>query len=62
MLATPPTAHPLILHTTLYNLMMAMYETLEPGEEELIVPTVFHLLQTGRITALADRRVMRIEG
>ena len=56
MLATSPTAHPLILHTTLYDLMMAMYETLEPGEEELVVPTVLHLLQTGRITALADRR------
>jgi hypothetical protein len=35
--------------------MMAIYETLEPGEEDLVVPTVLHLLQTGRITALSDR-------
>ena len=55
MLATPPTAHPFLLHTTLYDLMMAMYETLEPGEEELVVQTVLHLLQTGRITALSGR-------
>jgi hypothetical protein len=51
MFATPPTAPLSILHTTLYDLMMAMYETLEPGEEDLVVPTVLHLLQTGRITA-----------
>jgi hypothetical protein len=62
MLAIPPTARPLILHTTLYDLMMAMYETLEPGEEELVVPTVLHLLQTGRITTLAERRAMSHEG
>ena len=55
MLATPPTAHPLLLHTTLHDLMMAMYEILEPGEEELVVPIVLHLLQTGRITALSGR-------
>jgi hypothetical protein len=55
MLATPPIPHPSLLHTTLYDLMMAIYETLEPEEEDLVVPTVLHLLQTGRITALCDR-------
>jgi hypothetical protein len=55
MLATPPTAHPPILHTTLYDLMMTIYDALEPGEEALVVPIVLHLLHTGRITALSDR-------
>jgi hypothetical protein len=56
VLATPPTPHPPILHTTLYDLMMAIYETLEPGEEDLVVPTVLYLLRTGRITALSGSR------
>ena len=39
-----------ILTTTLYDLLAAIQSTIEPGEEELVVPIVAHILRTGRVT------------
>jgi hypothetical protein len=47
------------LLTTLYELMQALQEALEPGEEDLVVPTVVEWFRAGRLTFLragADRR------
>jgi hypothetical protein len=40
--------------TTLYDLIAAMQETVEPSEDALVVGTVVHLLRTGRIRFLGD--------
>jgi hypothetical protein len=38
------------LTTTLYELIEAVQNAVEPGEEALVVPIVAHLLRTGRVT------------
>ena len=43
---------PTTIHTTLYDLMSAMHDVAEPGDEALVVPSVLHLLRTGRIAFL----------
>ena len=37
------------IKTTLYDLMTAISEEVQPGEERLITETVLHLLDTGHI-------------
>jgi hypothetical protein len=52
---------PLPLHTTLYDLVAAINEVIDPGEEDLVPAVVAHLLQTHRVTglgALAGVRIM----
>jgi hypothetical protein len=39
-----------VLPTTLYDLMSALQDEIEPGEEDLVVRAIVHLLHTGRIT------------
>jgi hypothetical protein len=43
---------PSIIHTTLYDLMSALQDAAEPGDEELVVTSVMHLLRSGRLTFL----------
>jgi hypothetical protein len=43
---------PTTVHTTLYDLMSAMYDVAEPGDEALVVPSMLHLLRTGRVAFL----------
>jgi hypothetical protein len=40
------------IQTTLYDLIEALYTEIKSEEESLIVPTVMHLLRSGRITFL----------
>jgi len=40
------------IRTTLYDLIEALYAEMKSEEEALIVPTVMHLLRSGRITFL----------
>ena len=40
------------IQTTLYDLIDAMQEEIDPGEEELVVISVMRLLHAGRITFL----------
>jgi hypothetical protein len=40
---------PATITTTLYDLIAALQEVVEPGEEELVVATVVSLLRAGRI-------------
>jgi hypothetical protein len=57
-LSTPAVPHDAeesgAVETTLYDLMMAMYDTLAPGEEDLVVPTVVYMLRQGHITLQRD--------
>ena len=43
---------PTMIRTTLYDLIEALHAEVQPGEEALIVPTVMHLLRSGRIAFL----------
>lgn len=38
--------------TTLYDLIAALHESIEPGEEELVTAAVVHLLHSGRVRFL----------
>ncbi len=42
------------IKTTLYELIEAIDEEVEPGEEWLVVKTVSHLLNTGSVTFFND--------
>ncbi len=39
--------------TTLYDLIAALQDVVQPGEDALVVATMVHLLCTGRITLLS---------
>jgi hypothetical protein len=49
-------ARPLRLTTTLYELLAAIQEVVGPDEDALLVATVRHLLQSGRLTWLGEAR------
>jgi hypothetical protein len=38
--------------TTLYDLITALYESIEPGEENLVTAAVVHLVNAGHIKCL----------
>jgi hypothetical protein len=44
------------LVTTLYDLIEAIQEVLEPGEEAWVTPIVMHLLRRGRMSCEGDLR------
>lgn len=44
------TQAPTVIETTLYDLIEAVNAVMQPGEEELVVPTVMHLLDTSHVT------------
>lgn len=46
-----------VVSTTLYDLIAAVNEAIAPGEEDLTVPIVVHLLRAGRARLLCDSDV-----
>jgi hypothetical protein len=40
------------IQTTLYDLMYALQDAAEPGDEDLVITAVLHLLRSGRLTFL----------
>jgi len=54
-------ARPPRLTTTLYELFAAIQEVVGPEEDALVVATVRHLLQSGRLTWLGEARVRLCE-
>ena len=38
--------------TTFYDLITALYESIEPGEEDLVTAAVVHLVNAGHVTYL----------
>jgi hypothetical protein len=44
------TAETTPLTVTLEDLIAAVQDSVEPGEEDLVVPTLIHLFQTQRVT------------
>ena len=44
----------LVVSTTLYDLIAAVNAAIAPGEEDLTIPIVAHLLQAGRARFLHD--------
>lgn len=46
-----------VVYTTLYDLIAAVNEVIEPGEEDCVVPIVAHLLRTGQARFLRDVKV-----
>ena len=46
-----------VVYTTLYDLIAAVHEAIAPGEEDLTVPIVMHLLRAGRARLLRDSDV-----
>lgn len=43
-----------IVYTTLYDLIAAVDEAIEPGEEDFVTPIVTHLLRAGRAQFLSN--------
>ena len=43
-----------VVYTTLYDLIAAVGDAIEPGEEDCVVPIVAHLLRAGRAHFLRD--------
>ena len=43
-----------IITTTLYDLITAIQDTVEPGEEGLVVPTILYMLSVSRATWASD--------
>jgi hypothetical protein len=54
-------ARPPRLATTLYELLAVIQEVVGPEEDALIVATVRHLLESGRLTWLGEARERRCE-
>ena len=46
--------------TTLYDLIIALHESIEPGEEDLVTTAVVHLLNAGHVKFL-DRPLRGVE-
>ena len=46
-------AIPATITTTLYDLIAALQDVVQPGEDALVVAAMVHLLRTGRITWLS---------
>ena len=42
--------------TTFYDLITALYESIEPGEEDLVTAAVVHLVNAGHVKCLARPR------
>jgi hypothetical protein len=42
--------------TTLYDLITALHESIEPGEEDLVTAAVVHLVNAGHVKYLARPR------
>jgi hypothetical protein len=51
--ARAETAHP-VVYTTLYDLIAAVNDAVDPGEEDVVAPIVAHLLRAGRAHFLRD--------
>jgi hypothetical protein len=43
-----------VVYTTLYDLIAAVGDAVEPGEEDLVAPIVAHVLRAGRAHFLRD--------
>jgi len=43
-----------VVYTTLYDLIAAVGDAIEPGEEDCVAPIVTHLLHAGRAHFLRD--------
>ncbi len=43
-----------VVYTTLYDLIAAVDDAIEPGEEDCVAPIVAHLLRAGRAHFLRD--------
>ena len=44
--------------TTLYDLIAALQDVVQPGEDALVVATMAHLLRTGRMTWLSGSEAL----
>jgi hypothetical protein len=56
----PAYTEPTTVKTTLYELVEAISDEVEPGEDDLIIATVVHLLNSGRVKFTGDWRNARI--
>jgi hypothetical protein len=56
----PAYAESTTIETTLYDLIEAISDEVEPGEDDLIIATVVHLLNSGRVKFTGDWRNARV--
>ena len=56
----PEDTEPTTVATTLYELVEAISAEVEPGEDDLIIATVVHLLNSGRVKFTGDWRNARV--
>jgi len=47
------------LITTLYDLITALHESIEPGEEDLVTAAVVHLVNAGHVKFLYTQEFLR---
>ena len=53
-------AIPATITTTLYDLIAALQDVVQPGEDALVVATMVHLLRTRRITWLSNIEALEL--
>lgn len=60
---TPPQTLPpsAVIQTTLYDLIAAISAEVGPDEEEVVLATVVHLLNSGRARFVGDRRMIEVD-
>lgn len=58
---TQAPSQPARIITTLYDLIAALNEEVEAGEEDVVTATVTHLCHTGRLRFLNDPRKIEID-
>jgi len=46
--------------TTLYDLIAALQDVVQPGEDALVVATMAHLLRTGRMTLFSGMEALEL--
>jgi hypothetical protein len=56
----PADAESTTITTTLYDLIEAVSAEVDPGEDDLIIATVMHLLNSGRVKFTGDWRNARV--
>jgi hypothetical protein len=53
-------AAPTTIETSLYDLIAAISDEVEPGEEDLVTAMAVHLLHSGRARFANDQRVIKV--
>jgi hypothetical protein len=55
-------ALPTVIQTTLYDLIAAISDEVDPAEDDLVTATLVHLINSGRVRFTGDSRNIKVVG